>query len=138
VQETLAIVLDEGTPAPGRDQDIHDLILRLRGHLMRLGPSVPDNPSTSSAHTLRNARQLALADVPVGYMPARAHLRTVPLSVQAVLMAMGAKGLAYLHRPECPSAAASDHQAAQVRLRRPKAGCSAFCNGVLLLDDVGL
>lgn len=138
VQETLAVVLDEDISIPDSDQDIHDLILRLRGHLIQLGPSVPVSPtSSSSAQALDLARRLALADMPADCMPARVRLRTLAFTVQAVLAAMGAEGLVCVHRPECPSAQASDYQAARVRIRCPEAGCSVLCNGVLLFDDTG-
>nr|WP_220039638.1 DUF5999 family protein [Streptomyces sp. F12] len=138
VQETLAVVLDEDTPVLDSDQDVSDLVLLLRGHLMRLGACVPDSTDGSqSAAALEVARELADAEMPGQYMTARVHLRKIALSVQAVLTAMGAEGLVCPHRPECPSAEAPDCQAAQVRLRCDEGGYSVLCNGILLFDDTG-
>ncbi|MGX5186235.1 hypothetical protein ACWKT5_26525 [Streptomyces avermitilis] len=36
------MVLTDGAPTPETDLDIHDLMLRLRGHLMQLGAMAPD------------------------------------------------------------------------------------------------
>jgi hypothetical protein len=41
------------------------------------------------------------------------------------------------HRPQCPSAAASDHDAARVVAAHPEQGWSLLCNGVVLFEDYG-
>jgi hypothetical protein len=41
------------------------------------------------------------------------------------------------HVPRCPSAGASDHAAARVRVSHPDQGWSVLCNGVVLFDDLG-
>lgn len=41
------------------------------------------------------------------------------------------------HRPSCPSALASDREAAHLAACAPEQGWSLLCNGVLLFDDTG-
>jgi len=42
-----------------------------------------------------------------------------------------------LHRPQCPSALASDRLAARVTVSHPEQGWSLLCNGIVLFDDAG-
>jgi hypothetical protein len=42
-----------------------------------------------------------------------------------------------LHQPQCPSADASDREAAHTIACHPEQGWSLLCNGVLLFDDTG-
>ena len=41
------------------------------------------------------------------------------------------------HQPECPSADASDREAAHTLACYPEQGWSLLCNGVVLFDDTG-
>jgi hypothetical protein len=41
------------------------------------------------------------------------------------------------HRPVCPPAERSDHDAARVISSHPEQGWSLLCNGVVLFDDTG-
>ncbi|AEW95181.1 MULTISPECIES: DUF5999 family protein [Streptomycetaceae] len=41
------------------------------------------------------------------------------------------------HYPPCPSAEASDREAAQVLVSHPEQGWTLLCNGVLLFEDTG-
>ncbi|MFD7898980.1 DUF5999 family protein [Streptomyces sp. NPDC059743] len=41
------------------------------------------------------------------------------------------------HKPTCPSAVATDREAAVVVATHPDQGWSRLCNGVLLFDDTG-
>ncbi|MER7688149.1 DUF5999 family protein [Streptomyces sp. NPDC097610] len=41
------------------------------------------------------------------------------------------------HKPTCPSAEATDREAAAVVATHPGQGWSRLCNGVLLFDDTG-
>ncbi|MBG0831213.1 hypothetical protein HS041_26015 [Planomonospora sp. ID67723] len=41
------------------------------------------------------------------------------------------------HEPSCPSAYASDREAARPVAFRPEQGWSLLCNGVVLFDDTG-
>jgi Family of unknown function (DUF5999) len=41
------------------------------------------------------------------------------------------------HRPTCPSADASDRDAAQAVARHPEQGWNLLCNGVVVFDDTG-
>jgi len=41
------------------------------------------------------------------------------------------------HRPACPSADATDRDAARVVVSHPEQGWSRLCNGVVLFDDSG-
>ncbi|MFF3563348.1 DUF5999 family protein [Streptomyces sp. NPDC002574] len=42
-----------------------------------------------------------------------------------------------LHQPQCPSADASDREAAHVTASHSEQGWSLLCNGVLLFEDTG-
>jgi hypothetical protein len=41
------------------------------------------------------------------------------------------------HQPHCPSADASDHDAARVVSSHPEQGWVLLCNGVVVFDDTG-
>ena len=41
------------------------------------------------------------------------------------------------HEPPCPSAEASDREAARVLVSHPEQGWSLLCNGVILFEDTG-
>jgi hypothetical protein len=41
------------------------------------------------------------------------------------------------HQPACPSADASDRQAAVVLRTNPEQGWSLLCNGIILFEDTG-
>ncbi|MFC9487929.1 DUF5999 family protein [Streptomyces hydrogenans] len=41
------------------------------------------------------------------------------------------------HQPACPSAAASDREAAKPVASHPEQGWTLLCNGVLLFEDTG-
>jgi len=41
------------------------------------------------------------------------------------------------HRPRCPAANASDHDAARVVVGHPEQGWSLLCNGVVVFEDYG-
>jgi len=41
------------------------------------------------------------------------------------------------HRPACPSADATDRDAAATVARHPEQGWNLLCNGVLVFDDTG-
>ena len=41
------------------------------------------------------------------------------------------------HSPQCPSADATDHDAARVVHGHPEQGWSLLCNGVVLFEDLG-
>lgn len=134
-RETVALVLNEDSPVPESDRDVDDLMLRLRGHLMQLGPATPDRQS--SLATLKAAQALASKEVPDDYLQARVHLRRLALAVQELITEMRHVGAVCDHQPECPSAEAEDRQAARVRVGHPEAGWSVLCNGVLTFDDTG-
>jgi hypothetical protein len=134
--ETIGLVLNEDAPVPDSDQDVQDLVLMLRGHVMQLGPAA-DRKTGTLAEALGAAQGIAADEMPAEYVRARVYLRNLATAVQALLAEMGAAGLVCAHQPECPSATASDGQAARVRLHVPEAGWSMLCNGVLLFDDTG-
>ncbi|MGA5799304.1 DUF6415 family natural product biosynthesis protein [Streptomyces cellulosae] len=67
--ETVALVLDEESPLPETAADVEDLARRLRGHIHRLGVTVP-----KETPVLRHAQQLGSAGVPDGYVPSRVYL----------------------------------------------------------------
>jgi hypothetical protein len=41
------------------------------------------------------------------------------------------------HKPRCPSADATDHDAARVVACHPEQGWSLLCNGVVVFEDYG-
>lgn len=41
------------------------------------------------------------------------------------------------HEPSCPSADATDREAARVLVSHPEQGWSLLCNGVILFEDTG-
>jgi hypothetical protein len=41
------------------------------------------------------------------------------------------------HQPPCPSADASDHDAAHLVASHPEQGWGLLCNGVIVFDDTG-
>lgn len=138
-RESCALVLGEDSGAVESDQDVHDLVLRLRGHLMQLGPAIGAATAASSLPALLDeARELAWAETSGDFMKSRVHLRDFALKVHAVLVEMSRIGLACMHQRECPPATAADRAAAQVLLRFPDIGCSLLCNGVLSFEDSGV
>lgn len=84
MQETVSLVLDEAAPVPETDQDVRDLVLRLRGHLAQVGPAV-DSPVRPLAEVLDEARALAADELPEGFMPSRVYLRALALRARAVV-----------------------------------------------------
>ncbi|MFJ9085898.1 DUF6415 family natural product biosynthesis protein [Streptomyces sp. NPDC102384] len=84
--ETVALVLDEGTPLPETNSDVEDLALRLRGHVNQLGVIVAmEEPA------LLRAQQLASAEVPDGYMPSRVHLAQLAEATRELVAAVKAR-----------------------------------------------
>lgn len=73
--ETVALVLGEFEPLPASEQDVTDLVLRLRGHVSALGVELPLN-----CGPMRAAWQLASEAIPAGYMPSRVYLRQLALA----------------------------------------------------------
>ena len=43
-----------------------------------------------------------------------------------------------VHRPTCPSADDTAHEAARTVARHPEQGWSLLCNGVVVFDDTGV
>lgn len=86
-EETVALVLDEEAPVLDSAQDVTDLAMRLRGHLMQLGPlTAAQTTSNESLHkALAEAQRLADEEAPADFMPARVHLRRFAQAVQEVL-----------------------------------------------------
>jgi hypothetical protein len=132
-KETIALVLDEGAPVVDREQDVDDLVLRLRGHLMRLGSAVERSPMALTA-ALRDARALAGSDRPADFLKARVYLRKLALAVQAVIAEMGVCE----HQPECPPASEPDCQAARVVSHCSAWGYSLLCNGVIVFEVMSI
>lgn len=83
-QETASLVLDEDVPVPETDEDVRELVLRLRGHVAQIGAAL-DHPAKPLVDALDTARALAQSELPSGFMPSRVHLRKLALSVQAVV-----------------------------------------------------
>ncbi|NUK25931.1 hypothetical protein HRW08_25350 [Streptomyces lunaelactis] len=85
--ETVALVLDEGSPLPETAADVVDLARRLRGHIDRLGVMVPKEEPA-----LRRAQQLGSGAVPDGYMPSRVHLVRLAEAAQELVATVEAHG----------------------------------------------
>ncbi|MFF5336946.1 DUF6415 family natural product biosynthesis protein [Streptomyces sp. NPDC013181] len=82
--ETVALVLDEDSPVPESAADVEDLVLRLRGHVQRLGPlASPMDPA------LRQAQKLCSEGLPDGYVPSRVHLVKLARATQQLLAVAG-------------------------------------------------
>ncbi|MFF3359109.1 DUF6415 family natural product biosynthesis protein [Streptomyces sp. NPDC002917] len=82
-EETLSMVLSDGALTPETDQDVHDLMLRLRGHLMQLGAMAPGR-SRAVAEVMKMARQRE-AEVPDSCARALMPLAKFAVAVRTVL-----------------------------------------------------
>ncbi|MFD8727674.1 DUF5999 family protein [Streptomyces sp. NPDC059611] len=133
--ETLAMVLTDDAPVPDSDQDIHDLMLRLRGHLMQLGALAPER--TGAVARAIDAAWAHEALVPESHAQALMPLSRFATAVRTVLWELRAEGTLCEHSPPCPPASASDHLSACVHNAHPAAGWSMLCNGLILFEDTG-
>ncbi|MFD6967881.1 DUF6415 family natural product biosynthesis protein [Streptomyces sp. NPDC059949] len=79
--ETVTLVLGDESPLPETEQDIVDLVQRLRGHVMQLGTVVLPGPA------LDHAREISGADLPDGYLPSRVYLRQLAEATQDLVRA---------------------------------------------------
>lgn len=98
-QETASLVLDE--EVPGSDQDVLDLVLRLRRHIAQIDAAV-ERPDGAVYDALRAARVLAAEEMPTGFAPSRVHLRRLGLSVETLVMKLGWASGEWLQRPGGP------------------------------------
>lgn len=162
--ETVALVLDEEAPVLDSAQDVTDLGMRLRGHLMQLGPlTAARTTSDDSLHkALAEAQRLAEEEAPADFMPARVHLRHFAQAVQEVMDQLSPEETASPvgtraapdtseaqqrhaaggssecpHRPNCPASDASNWEAAHVSAHCPELGYSLLCNGSIFFADTG-
>ncbi|MFE5859725.1 DUF6415 family natural product biosynthesis protein [Streptomyces virginiae] len=79
--ETVSLVLGEESPLPETDQDVVDLVHRLRGHVMQLGAVALPGPA------LDHARQVSGGDLPDGHLPSRVYLRQLAEATQDLVRA---------------------------------------------------
>ncbi|MFD6464858.1 DUF6415 family natural product biosynthesis protein [Streptomyces goshikiensis] len=79
--ETVVLVLGEKSPLPETEQDVVDLVRRLRGHVMRLSTVVLPGPA------LDHARETSGGDLPDGYVPSRVYLRQLAEATQDLVRA---------------------------------------------------
>ncbi|MGW2984109.1 DUF6415 family natural product biosynthesis protein [Streptomyces goshikiensis] len=105
-EETLAMVLTDGAPIPETDQDIHDLMLRLRGHLMELGAMAPDR-SHAVSEAMETARRRE-SEVPENCAQALMPLARFATAVRTVLWTLRTEGTLREHPSPCPPASATD------------------------------
>lgn len=105
-EETLSMVLTDDAPIPETDQDIHDLMLRLRGHLMQLGAVAPDR-SHAVSEAMETARRRE-AEVPESCAQALMPLVKFAAAVRTVLWALRTEGTLCEHSSPCPPASATD------------------------------
>ncbi|MEU3904121.1 DUF6415 family natural product biosynthesis protein [Streptomyces goshikiensis] len=105
-EETLSMVLADDAPIPETDQDIYDLMLRLRGHLMQLGAAAPDR-SHAVSEAMETARRRE-AEVPENCAQALMPLVKFAAAVRTVLWALRSDGTLDEHSSPCPSASATD------------------------------
>jgi hypothetical protein len=75
--ETVALVLDDDSPLPDTDQDVQNLMARLRGHVAELGAAV-----AGGGPVLVRAQLLSTAPPPAGFVPSRVHLRRLAEAVR--------------------------------------------------------
>jgi hypothetical protein len=106
--QTIALVLNEDAAVPDGDEDIQDLVLMLRGHIMQLGPAV-HRKTGPLAGALGAAQDLAATEMPAEYVPARVYLRNLAKAVQALLAEMVSEQLPGRHPP--PREAVQAHAA---------------------------
>ncbi|MFD8882125.1 DUF6415 family natural product biosynthesis protein [Streptomyces erythrochromogenes] len=81
VTETVTLVLGEESPLPETEQDIVDLVQRLRGHVIQLGTVALPGPA------LNHAREISGGDLPDGYVPSRVYLRQLAEATQDLVRA---------------------------------------------------
>ncbi|MFE2850105.1 DUF6415 family natural product biosynthesis protein [Streptomyces lavendulae] len=136
-RETCLLVLDEDSEAVESDQDVSDLLLRLRGHLVQLGPVIDavSAPADSLLALLDEVRELAWAEAPGDFIKSRVHLRHFARVTHAVLVDMGRIGLVCMHQRECPPAAGTDRAAAHVLLCLPEVGCGRLGDSTPSLEN---
>ncbi|MFD7537537.1 DUF6415 family natural product biosynthesis protein [Streptomyces sp. NPDC059819] len=87
--ETVLLVVGEDSPLPETPEDIADLVLLLRGHVMKLGPLVPAGPA------LAKARALCDTDFDTRWLPSRRYLRKLALATRDLIGAAAGA-------PQCP------------------------------------
>jgi hypothetical protein len=80
--ETVALVLGEDSPLPDSDQDVADLVSRLRGHIIQLAAELP-----VQSVPLSRAWQLSREEIPGGYMPSRVYLRKLAQATHDLILA---------------------------------------------------
>ncbi|MFB7918574.1 DUF6415 family natural product biosynthesis protein [Streptomyces sp. NPDC056061] len=85
--ETVARILDEDGPLPETQADRTDLLCRLSGHLMELGPHVPSSGPCAEA-LKRSWQQAAGAPSVDHYLPLCVHLRALAQRVHELLVEM--------------------------------------------------
>lgn len=81
VTETVTLVLGEESPLPETEQDVVDLVQRLRGHVIQLGAVALPGPA------LDRAREISGGDLPDGYVPSRVYLRQLAEATQDLVRA---------------------------------------------------
>ncbi|MFD7556973.1 DUF6415 family natural product biosynthesis protein [Streptomyces sp. NPDC059835] len=77
--ETVGLVLGEDSPLPETDQDVADLVQRLRGHVMELTAIAPAGPAVD------RALEISAADCPEDRLQSRVHLRELAMATQALM-----------------------------------------------------
>ncbi|MFB7597601.1 hypothetical protein [Streptomyces sp. NPDC056160] len=85
--ETVALVLDEDSPLPESAEDVEELVVRLRGHILRLGALLP-----GGVPVVAHAQRLASLPLPDGYVPSRRHLVRLAEASRDVIAALAPDG----------------------------------------------
>ncbi|MFD8609629.1 hypothetical protein [Streptomyces sp. NPDC059631] len=85
--ETVALVLAEDSPLPETAGDVEELVVRLRGHILRLGALLP-----SDEQAVACAQRLASLPLPDGYVPSRRHLVRLAEATRDVIAALAPGG----------------------------------------------
>jgi hypothetical protein len=91
--ETVALVLEDGSPLPETAEDVHYLVQRLRGHVMVLGGGLP--PSYAE-DVLAEAHAAAEEEMPEGFMPSRVYLVRLARITKALAEAAQAESSQHL------------------------------------------
>ncbi|WP_236726497.1 DUF6415 family natural product biosynthesis protein [Streptomyces sp. NBRC 110465] len=79
--ETVALVLEDGSPLPETAEDVHHLVQRLRGHVMVLGGGLP---ASYAEDVLAEAHAAAEEETPEGFMPSRVYLVRLARATKAL------------------------------------------------------
>ncbi|MFK0120147.1 hypothetical protein [Streptomyces sp. NPDC090994] len=100
----MALVLDEDAPLPETARDVEDLVSRLRGHVVQLGPFFP-----AGSPVLTHAQRMSASATPEEYVPSRVHLVRLAEEVQHLAEEARHSVQVSTSAPVCPWARPNRH-----------------------------